>query len=133
MRLEELAHEWLSKASEDIRSARFLTGLKPEPLEIIGFHSQQALEKSFKAILVLQGQEPPKTHDLLYLYEICGANISISQNIRILCGQLNGFAVEHRYPGTIEIDEAYVHEQLEQTEIAIFKIKEFLVSHFENT
>jgi HEPN domain-containing protein len=51
MRLEELAHEWLSKASEDIRSARFLTGLKPEPLEIIGFHSQQALEKSFKAIL----------------------------------------------------------------------------------
>ena len=42
---------WLSKASNDLRAAA--VGLKAEPplLEDVLFHCQQAVEKSFKALL----------------------------------------------------------------------------------
>ncbi|WP_083943777.1 HEPN domain-containing protein [Alkalispirochaeta americana] len=37
----------------------------PQPIEVIGFHAQQAAEKSLKAILVRAGITPPHTHNKL--------------------------------------------------------------------
>ena len=47
MTKEEYAQEWLSLAEMDLQSAEYLKGMRPMPLEIICFHSQQAVEKIF--------------------------------------------------------------------------------------
>ena len=51
MQLKDLVREWLQKARQDLDSAKFLSGMKPLPKEIIGFHCQQAVEKCLKAFL----------------------------------------------------------------------------------
>ncbi|HCM24964.1 MAG TPA: hypothetical protein DIC34_00180 [Treponema sp.] len=48
-------------AQADLATARFLTDIRPEPIEIICFHCQQAAEKSIKAYLVHLDIRPPKT------------------------------------------------------------------------
>ena len=52
MQLEELILEWMQKAEQDVKAARFLLDMCPQPIEVIGFHAQQAAEKSLKAVLV---------------------------------------------------------------------------------
>ncbi|MDQ7003786.1 MAG: HEPN domain-containing protein [Ghiorsea sp.] len=71
--------------------------LSDEPdVEIVGFHLQQATEKSLKAWLTALGQPISKTHDLSYLLnqlESLGKNID---NLWSLA-ELNPFAVQFRY------------------------------------
>ncbi len=38
--------------------------------DVIGFHAQQAVEKSVKVVLVLAGVEFPRTHDLSFLVDL---------------------------------------------------------------
>ena len=38
---------------------------------MVGFHSQQAVEKSLKAVLASRGVEIPRTHDIGYLEGLC--------------------------------------------------------------
>ena len=71
MKLEGLVYEWLDLGRQDLASAEFLLAMSPMPLEVIGFHCQQALEKHLKAFLVQQGTEPERTHDLLFLLQSC--------------------------------------------------------------
>lgn len=40
MQLEELILEWLQRAEQDLKAARFLLDMVPQPLEIIGSHVQ---------------------------------------------------------------------------------------------
>jgi len=67
MRLEDFVAEWTGKGLTDLGSAKFLLSMRPIPLEVIGFHCQQAVEKYLKAYLVARGVEPEKTHDLVEL------------------------------------------------------------------
>jgi HEPN domain-containing protein len=67
----EYALEWLGFAEMDLSSAEFLTGKRPLPLEIICFHCQQSAEKCLKGLLVINTIQPPKTHDLRELYNLC--------------------------------------------------------------
>lgn len=66
MQLRDVVHEWVLKAKRDAESAQFLLDMYPPPLEIIGFHAEQAVEKSLKAVIVSKGFDPPRTHDLVF-------------------------------------------------------------------
>lgn len=58
----EEAELWLDKATEDIAAAHLL--LREEMASPASFHSQQALEKILKALLVAARQEIRRTHDI---------------------------------------------------------------------
>ena len=42
--------------------------------DVVGFHAQQAIEKSLKAVLAVRGFEIPRTHDLDLLTRLVGGD-----------------------------------------------------------
>jgi len=109
------AREWVEYAEEDLILAKSALR-RTKPLTIGScFHSQQCAEKYFKAILVAQDVEFPKTHDLLILNTLCtDAGIITGFSIEDL-GRLSGYAVRTRYPGNQPTPE----EAKEAVEITI--------------
>jgi len=87
------AKEWLKAAYSDLRSIEhiladtFLT-------HIVAFHSQQAIEKSFKAIMENASISVPKVHKL----ETLVSKIDIECDAKILA-ILDLLYIESRYPG----------------------------------
>jgi HEPN domain-containing protein len=71
MKKQRDALEWISKAEQDHQTAVTMARkrIKPVP-DIVGFHSQQCVEKYLKAFLVSTKVDFPKTHDLIELFEI---------------------------------------------------------------
>ncbi|MCL1946000.1 MAG: HEPN domain-containing protein [Chitinivibrionia bacterium] len=103
-RKEEL-QQWLLHANNDFRLAQHGLSLRPMPDEPICCLSQQAAEKFLKAFLFLNNIEPPKTHDLPLILEMCE---KISPNFSELskkCFFLTKFAVAPRYPNELQITE----------------------------
>lgn len=62
----EVADLFLSKAASDLTAARSLAADAGQQDDVVGFHGQQAVEKSIKAVLAVRGLELPRTHDLSY-------------------------------------------------------------------
>lgn len=94
----EFASNWLTKATEDIAVIKELAksdiGLFSSA---ICFHSQQAVEKYFKAYLAFKGIDFPKTHDVDFLLSLCKASDQTTfENINLM--SLTDFAVSVRYP-----------------------------------
>ena len=80
--------EWFRFADMDFSSAEFLQGMSPQPFEIICYHCQQSVEKNLKGYLIEKGIEPPKTHDLVDLNDMCSdIDKRFSENDKI-CGIL---------------------------------------------
>ncbi len=98
MRLEEIVREWAELGKQDLSTARFLLTMRPVPLEIIGFLCQQAVEKHLKAFLIQNGQEPDKTHNLVYLLSCCQSFSTDLASLADDVSQLNVYAVKTRYP-----------------------------------
>jgi HEPN domain-containing protein len=69
-----LPHVLLGLARDDEFAARSLLPVRGVADSILGFHAQQAVEKSLKAALASQGIEFPYTHDLDGLLELCTTN-----------------------------------------------------------
>ena len=61
-----LAIEWLRASYLDIENLKYIKDVE-YLTPMIAFHSQQAIEKSFKAIIVFYDNKIPKQHDLLKL------------------------------------------------------------------
>ncbi len=61
-------------ARDDEFAARSLVPVEGVADSILGFHCQQAVEKSLKAALAARGVEFPHTHDLDGLLELCRTN-----------------------------------------------------------
>jgi HEPN domain-containing protein len=66
----EVAKLLLQKAREDLSAAQALVATEDQADHVIGFHLQQAVEKSLKAVLAARTAEIPRTHDLGYLVEL---------------------------------------------------------------
>jgi HEPN domain-containing protein len=60
----EVAGLLLRKAASDLSAARALARDPDQQDDVVGFHAQQAVEKSLKAVLAVRGFEIPRTHDL---------------------------------------------------------------------
>jgi len=97
----------IDKANRDLKAAEVL--LKDAEADFhsgnICFHSQQCVEKYLKAYLIKNGVHAPKTHDLLYLIELC-SDFNDEFKLFDLSSFVN-FGVEIRYDDPIpSIDEA---------------------------
>jgi HEPN domain-containing protein len=123
MPLEKLIEEWLDLGNQDLQSAAFLLDMRPIPLEVIGFHCQQALEKYLKAFLIKQNNEPDKTHDLMFLLQRCIDYDSAFAAITEHCAVLTEYSVKTRYPYPGKIDESTVKKGIELASEAITFIK----------
>lgn len=92
--------EWISKAEQDHQTAVTMARKRNKPVpDIVGFHSQQCVEKYLKAFLVSTKVDFPKTHDLIELLEIAITKDPLIEIFRVDLRILNPFSVQFRYPG----------------------------------
>ena len=102
----EVALVSLGKAQQDLVAVgKWLTDTEIAD-EIIGFHIQQAIEKSFKSILLRRMIDYPHTHNLRLLVDLCRANDIQVPSEFLEVDVFNRFAVQWRYdllPSTTDI------------------------------
>jgi HEPN domain-containing protein len=93
----DTAAEWVNRAKSDLAIAS--TEIEGAYLEDLCYHAQQAVEKSFKAILLARVGAFPYIHDLAELvYRIQQAGIQVPESVRSAVS-LTEYAVGARYPG----------------------------------
>jgi HEPN domain-containing protein len=68
----EVADLYLTKAASDLAAARTLASDADQQDDVVGFHAQQTVEKSIKAVLALRESDIPRTHDLVLLARLAG-------------------------------------------------------------
>jgi len=104
------ATRWLDLARRDLNSARLLAA--EEPFGSV-FHSQQAAEKSAKALLAFHNVQFRKTHDLRELGAQCEALVPALGPILKEAANLTDYAIIFRYPDAPrEPDEAEARDAL---------------------
>ena len=94
-----VAHQWAAKAESDLKNAAHTVRLKTDcPTDTVCFHAQQCVEKYLKALLVLNGIEFSRTHQISTLLALVPAPVR-----PVLTPQeqdlLTEYAVTTRYPG----------------------------------
>ena len=95
---KKLAIEWLKSSYYDLENIKYIINVE-YLTHIIAFHSQQSIEKSFKAIIVFYSNKLPKQHDLLKLHTQIKDYLNI-ENESIL-EDLNELYIDSRYPGNM--------------------------------
>lgn len=106
----------LAAAQQDLAACQLLAGSDGIGDAIIGFHAQQAIEKSLKAVLSAQGIEFRRTHDLITLLDLLQDHHLPAPPHADWLDELNPYAVEARY-GTIDpegLDRARAQQAVEQ-------------------
>ena len=92
---KELANEWLKASSDDLRVIEKI--INDDILtHIVAFHSQQLIEKCFKAILELGDRKVPKTHKLQTLIDSIEIDLEFDDTVLQLLDKLY---IDARYPG----------------------------------
>jgi HEPN domain-containing protein len=95
----DVARQWVMKAESDLRNAAHTVRLRTDcPTDTVCFHAQQCVEKYLKALLVLNGIEFPRTHQISTLLALVPAPIrpTLTQEEQ---DRLTEYAVTTRYPG----------------------------------
>ena len=93
------AIQWIKAAKDDLDNISYI--IKIEHLtNIVAFHSQQAIEKSFKALIEYKKIEFVKTHNLEKLYKKLENIIKVEYESLEL---INELYIESRYPGDMGI------------------------------
>lgn len=96
-----IAQLLLESAHQDVAACKLLSAEISIGDAVVGFHAQQAVEKSIKAILSQNGIEFRRTHDLITLLDLLqDKGLPAPPNADWL-DELNPYAVEARY-GTLE-------------------------------
>jgi HEPN domain-containing protein len=94
--MKQTTKDWLFAAEDDLYSAKKLH-TEERLTNIVAFHCQQCLEKSFKAIIEEQNDPPLKSHDLLRLCD--KINIQLTEQEMNLLAIINEVYIDARYPG----------------------------------
>lgn len=89
--------DWIEKAQRDLKSAKIL---KEHDCgnDMVAFHCQQAVEKSLKAYLIMNGEGIVSGHSLIYLCKLSEKHNSEYRKYIKDCGFLNQYYIETRYP-----------------------------------
>lgn len=94
----EEAQRWFAKAREDRRMAALALADNPALLDPAAYHCQQAIEKLFKGLLVVQALAVPRTHDLTRLANLLAPGFpTLSSEFRELAA-LSSWGTITRYP-----------------------------------
>ena len=97
--MNPLTREWLAKAGEDYDLVVSLLRRKRVPANTLAFHAQQAAEKYLKAVLQERGIRFARTHDLVALLSLLGADAGSLPLLADDLRRLSGYAVIARSPG----------------------------------
>jgi HEPN domain-containing protein len=121
--MKTITREWLNAANDDLIAMAVMSG-REEITNMVAFHAQQAIEKSFKAIVEEFDLGNIKTHQL----ESLSAKISpiLSGFNETILAELDTVYIEARYPGDLGL-MPHGKPSLEETEIyrqEAMKIKE---------
>lgn len=95
----EIAKDWLKAAEDDLLTIEEIKD-NPNLTNIIAFHSQQCIEKTFKAILEFFDKEVPKIHSTIRLYEMVRQYIELPVDLNILT-DLDDLYINGRYPSEL--------------------------------
>lgn len=94
---EQYIKEWIDKANKDIKAVEKLKD-ELDITEIVCFHCQQAVEKYLKALLIYNGEDIQKTHNIDFLLNKC--KIYNTEFEKYIGNSLSDYAVDLRYPDT---------------------------------
>jgi HEPN domain-containing protein len=97
--MKQLTRDWLNSAEDDLISIKTLLD-NPILTNIVAFHSQQAIEKSIKAIVEEFGITLIKTHNLQTLLIKIEDVIYLSVN-ELIISELDRLYIDSRYPGDL--------------------------------
>jgi HEPN domain-containing protein/predicted nucleotidyltransferase len=89
---------WIRRAESDLRNAEHSLSSTDPTWDAICFHSHACVEKLLKALIVLTGKFPPRTHDLEKLLAMQRAVISDDPAIVDGCKLLDALLPAARYP-----------------------------------
>lgn len=118
--------EWIVKAEQDFQTAVVMARKRKVPVpDVVGFHSQQCIEKYLKALLVFRKQDFPKTHDLIELFEIAVKKDPLLDAFRPDLRILNPFSVQFCYPG-----ESATLEESKMALKAMRRVKKLLLERY---
>lgn len=121
------AGKWKHRAMQDLRTIENNLKDDPEFLASVNCYlAQQAVEKLFKAYLLVEQQTLPKTHDLLFLLKKCSEFKEGFLKLQSSVELLNIYAIEARYPG--DFFETITAVQAKEAYEAAVVVKEFLDS-----
>lgn len=121
----DIAQRWLKRAESDFAAAELLVN-NVTALEAMGFHCQQAAEKSLKGLLIVHDIQPPKTHWFDELIDLCAQKEPGFKQFIAEAKALTPFAVKLRYDTQFwpSVDEG--RTALEQAR----RIYDFVKSHW---
>ncbi len=98
--MQRLSDVWMQYATDDMKSATVL--LQHQIFNMVCFHCQQAVEKTFKALLAVHQQPVPRTHNLIRLRQLCedilGSELKIDDDALSF---LNDIYLDSRYPADL--------------------------------
>jgi HEPN domain-containing protein len=94
---QDLARVLLRRADGDLTLVRHVLDDADIPDAIIGFHAQQAVEKSLKAVLSAREVRYDRTHAIDYLVGIVEDNGIAAPASLVAAIELSPWAVEFRY------------------------------------
>jgi HEPN domain-containing protein len=112
----------LDLARRDLRALGGMGDAQVFAEEIFGFHTQQVIEKSFKAWLSLQGVEYPKTHDIRLLLSLLQKQGCVVSPFTDLI-EYTAFAVQFRYEALEDGSDEPVDRE------AVLRRMEALIGH----
>ena len=122
-----IVDEWLKYAENDLEAVRILSNHHPMQLEIICYHCQQAAEKALKAYLLYNDREPPKTHNLESLIDLCVEFSEDFNDIIDECEYLNPFGIQPRYPFGFELVDNDAIMSSKKSDMIVEFVKEKIV------
>ncbi|MBN1338598.1 MAG: HEPN domain-containing protein [Bacteroidales bacterium] len=97
--MKAITRDWLNFAEKDLLSCKKL--LEEKSLtNIVAFHSQQTIEKCFKAILEENGIKVPKIHNLVRLFDMIENLVDFEIDEKFLTFTDEVY-IETRYPGDL--------------------------------
>lgn len=97
-----VVRQWVIKAENDLKIAAHGLVLGKEcPTDAVCFHAQQCVEKYLKALLVRQGIDFAKTHEIVKLMALLPRTPASELNARE-AERLTDYATATRYPGDYE-------------------------------
>ena len=97
-KLKTVVKEWVKKAENDFKACMILKDSDDPPLDVIGFHCQQTVEKYLKAVLVYHQRHVRKIHDLGEIFRECCELDPYFEFLKEEIMELNAFGPDVRYP-----------------------------------
>jgi len=113
----KLVQEWIKYSQNDLISARHLfDNLYPKQTEVACYLSQQCAEKALKGYLFYKGTEPPRTHNLVELCQMCMNHDNTFAEILDACADLTPYGVAVRYPNELAVDDAIAKAAIDKAQ-----------------